>query len=362
MLTEPSNLDEKSSGPGPDGEPVWPFVSVVLPVRNEARFIARLLDQVLAQDYPAERMEIIVADGMSDDATRQILDGFSTRDPRVRVIDNPGRIVSTGLNAAIARSRGDIVIRIDGHAEVPADFIRQGVQLLQERPEVWSAGGPIIHAGTNRFSQAVAIAMSHPCGVGNASHRFGDYEGYCEGAQFPAIRRWVFDRIGNFDEALIRNQDDEFNYRMRMAGGKIYVSPKVRYKYYVRDRVGRLFKQYFQYSFWRIPVFRKHRRPTSLRQIVPTLFFLTMLALLVVGLVLRQPIVAFAMPVAYLTVLLGIGLSMVPRLGPATASLVPLALATLHIGYACGLIYGAWALVFRPHAWDRQGSMAKLSR
>jgi succinoglycan biosynthesis protein ExoA len=362
MLAEPSNDAEESHGPEAAGETAWPLVSVVMPVRNEAGFMTLLLQQVLAQDYPTDRLEIIVADGMSDDGTRQILADFAARHPQVQVIDNPGRIVSTGLNAAVARSRGEIVVRIDGHAEVPDDFIRQGVKLLQEHPEAWSAGGPIVHAGTNRFSYAVAAAMSHRCGVGNATHRFAGHEGYCEGAQFPAIRRWVFDRIGNFDEALIRNQDDEFNYRMRLAGGKIYVSPKVRYKYYVRDRVGRLFRQYFQYGFWRIPVIRKHRRPTTLRQIVPSLFFLVMLALFIAGLAMRQPIVAFAMPAAYAAVLLGVGLSLVPRLGLATASLVPVALATLHLGYACGLLYGTWALVFRRHAWDRQGSMATLSR
>src|ERR1051325_10230628 len=172
MFTEPSKLVERSPGSEAVGEIDWPLVSVVMPVRNEARFVARLLEQVLAQDYPANRLEILVADGMSDDGTRQILDDLATKHPRMRVIDNPGRIVSTGLNAAIAQSRGEIVIRIDGHAEVPPDFVREDVKLLQERPEVWSAGGPIVHTGPNRFSLAVAAAMSHLCGGGDASHRF----------------------------------------------------------------------------------------------------------------------------------------------------------------------------------------------
>ncbi len=200
------------------------------------------------------------------------------------VVDNPGRIVSTGLNIAVARSQGDIIIRIDGHALIASDFVRENVALLAAHPEAWSVGGPIRHAATTTLGKAVAVAMSHPLGVGNARHRYPEFEGYVEGAQFPAIRRWVFDRIGMFDERLVRNQDDEFNYRIRRAGGKIYVSPRVQYSYFVRERLGQLFKQYFQYGFWRIPVVEKHRRPTTLRQMAPTLFYAACVVLAVAGL------------------------------------------------------------------------------
>ncbi|HEX5470429.1 MAG TPA: hypothetical protein VFW73_01005, partial [Lacipirellulaceae bacterium] len=201
-----------------------------------------------------------------------------------------------------------------------------------------------------------------PFGVGMASHRFADYEGYAEGAAFPAIRRWVFGRVGNFDEHLVRNQDDEWNFRVAQAGGKIYISPRVRYAYFVRDSVTRLFRQYFQYSFWRIPVIRKHKRPTTLRQIVPPLFFLTMLLLALAGIWLRQPLVALALPAVYCTVLVLVGISVIPKQGLAVASLVPVALATIHVAYALGLVYGFLAAIVYPRAWDHAGSMATLSR
>jgi glycosyltransferase involved in cell wall biosynthesis len=339
-----------------------PFVSVVMPVRNEAGFISKTLGGLFAQDYPRDRLEIIVADGMSDDGTRQTLAALVEQQPHLSVIDNPGRIVSTGLNAAIAQARGDIIIRIDGHAEIAADFIRQNVALLEEHPEAWVVGGPINHAGRNAFGKAVAIAMSHPAGVGMATHRFPDYEGYVEGAQFPAVRRWVFERVGTFDEQLVRNQDDELNYRITLAGGKSYVSPRVRYVYYVRDSPRKLFRQYLQYSFWRIPVIRKHKRPTTPRQMAPPLFFLAMLVLLIVGLALRQPLVALALPAAYLGVLLLIGVSQIPKAGLKVALLVPVAIAIMHVAYAMGIVLGLFSAVFRPHTWDHSGSMATLSR
>ena len=232
----------------------WPFVSVVIPVRNEAVFIADLIGAILQQDYPADRLEVIVADGQSTDGTRETLASLQAKHSRLLVVENPGRIVSTGLNLAVARAKGDIVIRIDGHALIAPDFIRQNVALLAAHPEAWIVGGPIQHAATTTLGKAVALAMSHRLGVGNARHRFPGFEGYVESAQFPAIRRWVFDRVGKFDERLVRNQDDEFNYRIGLAGGKIFVSPSVKYSYFVRERLGQLFKQYFQYGFWRIPV------------------------------------------------------------------------------------------------------------
>src|SRR4029077_19603285 len=154
------------------------------------------------------------------------------------------------------------------------------------------------------LGKAVAVAMSHPLGVGNARHRYPDFEGYVESAQFPAIRRWAFDRVGMFDERLVRNQDDEFNYRIGRAGGKIYVSPRVKYSYFVRERLAQLFKQYFQYGFWRIPVVEKHGRPTTLRQLAPTLFYAASVALALAGWWWREPLLATILPGSYAIALL----------------------------------------------------------
>ena len=342
--------------------PLVASVSLVVPVRNEAPFIADLIRSLLAQDYPADRLEIIVADGMSSDGTRGILDDLAGQHAQLAVIENPGRVVPTGLNLAIARARGEVIIRVDGHAVIARDFVAANVALLAEHPEAWSVGGPIRHAATTPFGEAVAVAMSHPLGIGNAAHRYPNYEGYVEGAQFPAFRRWVFDRIGTFDERLVRNQDDELNYRVLRAGGKIFVSPRVRYSYFVRGRPGQLFKQYFQYGFWRIPVMEKHRRPTTLRQIVPTLFYVAVVAMGVFGLSLGRPTVGAVLPAVYAISLVGAAVATAPRVGARVASRVPFAIAIMHAGYAWGLAYGMWARVFRAGAWEAQGRMAALSR
>jgi glycosyltransferase involved in cell wall biosynthesis len=339
-----------------------PFVSIIIPVRNEAAFIDGLVRGVLAQDYPPDRFEVIVADGMSTDGTRETLAKLQAIDTRLIVLDNPCRIVPTGLNLAVAHARGEFVIRIDGHATIAPDFIRQNVTLLAEHVDAWIVGGPIRHKGTTALGRAIARAMSHPLGVGNAVHRYPEYEGYVESAQFPAIRRWVFDRVGLFDEQLVRNQDDELHYRVRKAGGKIYISPKVRYSYFVRGRLGRLFKQYFQYGFWRIPVIEKHGRPTTVRQMAPTLFHAACVLLTIVALWLRLPVVAIVLPAAYAAALVAAAGLSIPRLGVRVSALLPIAIATMHAGYAWGLAYGLWAKAFNGRAWDTKGRMATLSR
>lgn len=339
-----------------------PFVSVVIPIRNEEGFIARTLDGILSQDYPADRTEILVADGMSDDRTRQIVRNYTERFPQIRMIDNPERVTPCGLNAAIAAARGDIICRIDGHCEVAPDFVTQNVQLLQEHPEAWIVGGPIVHVATSLFGAAVAVAMSHPLGVGMATHRFPNFEGYVETVQFPTFRRWVFDRIGVFDTTLVRTEDDELNFRVMQAGGRMFISPRVRYVYYVRDHLANLFRQYFQYSFWRIPVMRKHRQPTTLRQVVPLLFYLGMAALFIAGVWLRQPLLSVAMPLAYTAAMVLLGVSLIPRKGLLTAGLVPVAVVAMHSAYALGMAYGMWASLFGVRAWKLDGPMSALSR
>jgi GT2 family glycosyltransferase len=219
-----------------------------------------------------------------------------------------------------------------------------------------------VHAGTGAFGEAVAIAMSHPLGVGMATHRFPNFEGYVETVQFPAFRRWVFERVEPFDTTLVRTEDDELNYRIVQAGGKLYISPQVRYVYYVRDRIGQLFRQYFQYSFWRIPVMRKHKKPTTLRQVIPLLFFTAVVTLLIAGTWAGQPLIAGALPIAYAGAMALLGASVLPRQRLGVASLVPVAVVTMHLAYALGLGYGMFAALFRVRAWELNGSMSALSR
>ena len=341
----------------------FPEVTLVLPIRNEAAFIEENLQRLLNQGYPSEKIEIIVADGMSDDGTRDIVHRIVASDPRVTMIDNPERIVPTGLNAAIRAAKADIVIRVDGHTLMADDFVAESVKALKHQPEAWAVGGPIIQKAITPTGKAVAAAMSHKLGVGNATRADPDLEGYCEGTAFPAMYKWVFDKIGYYDENLVRNQDDEFYFRLNKAGGKFYVTPKIKYEYFVREKLSQLWRQYYQYSFWRIPVIRKHRQPTTLRQVVPSLFYLVMVIAAIVGACMGNLWVALALPAIYAAALIAVGFTLVPSLGWNVAMRVPAAIATLQSGYAWGMIHGGLCLAMGKQAWKRNNATAvALSR
>ena len=254
-----------------------PFVTVVMPVRNEADYIAGSLGAVLEQDYPSERMEIIVADGMSTDATREIVRSLQSRFPNVRLMDNPGKIAPTGLNRAIAHARGDIIARVDGHCEIAPDYIRRSVEHLQSG-QADGVGGPIETIGETAVATVIATAMSSAFGVGGSAFRTVKGKTMlADTIAFPTYTRAVIERGGDYDEELVRNQDDEYNYRLRKMGAKLLLAADVQSRYYSRGTIKKLFKQYFQYGYWKVRVLQKHPRQMSLRQFIPPLFVASLL-------------------------------------------------------------------------------------
>src|SRR5438445_2255635 len=246
-----------------------PFVSIIIPVRDDAVFIERSLRAVLAQDYPHDRMEVIVADGFSEDGTRELISRISDSHPNVRLIDNPGKIVSTGLNAALRLAKGDIIIRVDGHCEIASDYVRRCVEHLTQ-DEIDCVGGPLQTVGETYQARAIAAAMSSTFGVGGSAFRVGITDSQLtDTVPFPAYWRQTIQRAGPFDEELVRNQDDEYNYRLRKLNGRILLSPDVRSRYYSRASFRKLWKQYFQYGFWKVRVMQKHPRQMRARQFLP---------------------------------------------------------------------------------------------
>ena len=209
-----------------------PFVTVVLPIRNEAGSIEHSLGALLHQDYPADRMEILVLDGMSDDATRDIIRGMLRPDRAVavRVLDNPGRIVPVAMNIALDHARGDVIVRVDGHTVVASDYVRACVDSLQAN-EADCVGGPMVARGHGPFGEAVALATSHPLGVGGARFHYASRVMETDTAYMGAWRRDVFAWAGEFDEEMACNEDDEFSYRLRGKGGRIVLDPSIRSVY-----------------------------------------------------------------------------------------------------------------------------------
>lgn len=247
-------------------------ISIIIPCRNEKRHISDFLDSLLRQDLePDWQVEILVADGMSDDGTRDVLRHYSEKVPAVRMIDNPGRIVSTGLNAAIAASAGEIIIRMDAHTIYAQDYIRECVRVLQQS-RADNVGGPWVAEGRGLVGQAIAAAFrSRFCTGGGKAHD-ADYEGEVDTVYLGCWARPVFDRIGLFDPDLVRNQDDELNFRLRRLGGRIWQSPRIKSSYAPRASITALFRQYLQYGFWKVAVIRKHRALASWRHAIPVLF------------------------------------------------------------------------------------------
>ncbi len=318
-----------------------PFVSIVMPIRNEADFIERSIKSILNQDWPSEQMEILVVDGMSDDDTGEIVKELSRKDKRIKILDNPRRIVPTAMNTGLRAARGDLFIRVDGHAEVAPDFIRESIKCLHEHPDAWVVGGYIETVASDYTGRVIASAMRSPIGVGNSRFRLGDYEGWVDTLAFGTHHRWIVDKIGYFDEELVRNQDDEFNLRIILAGGKIWMSKSIKSKYFSRGSLRKLWRQYFQYGFWRIRTLQKHKRPATLRQLVPLLFVLSLLLLGLAG-VLWRP---FWILLGFEAALYGIGLSagafdVGRKTGWRHAPLAPLVFVILHFGYGLGSLWG----------------------
>jgi len=341
-----------------------------MPIRNEAAYIRRSLGSVLGQDYPAERLEILVVDGMSDDGTREIVAELANeagsmtnrrgqtthpaphnRLPPVRLLDNPQRIVATALNIGLDHAKGQVIVRVDGHTEIAPDYVRRCVEALQ-RTGADNVGGRMDPIGAGPFGRAVAVATSTPFGVGGGRFHYSNREEWVDTVYLGAWPRAVFQHIGAFDTELVRNQDDEFNYRLRKHGGKILLSPAIRSRYVSRNSPGQLWRQYFQYGYWKVRVLQKHPRQMQPRQFAPPLFVLTLL--------LGGVLAPFSRSVRRLwTLLLALyaGATLVAsgitaaRRGWRHLPLLPLVFGILHISYGTGFCLGLVAFARR---WFRQ--------
>lgn len=400
------------------------MVSVIVPCRNEAAHIEACVRSLLAQEPPQGGFEVVIADGMSDDGTREILEKAGSREqgaadrgqrtedsdpaagaipspggegqgegepaasahqlssvtlhppfgnsdlpatsqpPLLRVIENPGRIVSKGLNAAIRAARGDIIVRMDAHTEYAPDYVRQCVAILQETGAD-NVGGPARTKADTYLQKAVAAAYHSPFAVGGARFHDVDYEGLVDTVTYGCWRKEAFERFGYFDEELVRNQDDEHNLRIIRSGGKIWQSPKIKSWYRPRGSLGALFKQYMQYGYWKVRVIQKHKLPASWRHLVPGAFVLTLIVLFLLSAfsfllpALRLPISIFSFQLsafslcflaALLSYLFAVLLASVHtawksewRLFPV----LPLIFPCYHIGYGWGFLRGVWDFVIR---------------
>ncbi|HYD60708.1 MAG TPA: glycosyltransferase family 2 protein [Noviherbaspirillum sp.] len=312
------------------------MVTVISPCRNEAAHIDQFLQSVTEQDCPNFELEVIVADGMSDDGTIGKLALWCANHPRIKVIHNPQRIVSTGLNLAIAAASGEIIVRMDIHTSYARDYVRRCVETLRATGAE-CVGGPWVAEGMTPRQRAIAAAFQSRFGSGGAASRRREYSGPVDTVYLGAWRKADLERLGGFDEDLVRNQDDELCLRIRRAGGTVWQSAAIRSVYTPRASLAALARQFHQYGYWKALVLKKHRIPASLRHIAPFCFIAGLAVLLLAAPWIPEAGLLLAVTAAlYLVAALSCAFSARASLARPPIILTAVALFSMHFGYGTG--------------------------
>ena len=324
------------------------FITIVIPCRNEEKIIGKCLDSILAQDYSRDRMEVLVVDGASVDGTRVVVDGFVQRNFFIRILDNPRKIASFALNKGINEAKGEVVIRMDAHAQYPSDYVSKCVKYLNEYAVDNVGGVCLTLPGAETLkAKAITLALSTPFGVGNSYFRIGTKEPkIVDTVPFGCYRRGVFERIGNFNENLVRNQDIEFNLRLKKAGGKILLVPDIKSYYYARDNFRDLFRNNFENGFWVIYGMKFAKLPFSLRHLAPfSLVSLLILSAALLAVNQNFIFVFYLILGLYLLLNIVMSLSIAFKKGISYFLFVALSFFILHFSYGLGSICGLARLI-----------------
>jgi succinoglycan biosynthesis protein ExoA len=328
-------------------------ITIILPIRNEAKYIKQTLEPILYQKGIEQEIEILIVDGMSTDGTRDLITKYQKDHPNIYLIDNSEKIVSTGFNRALNESKGDIIIRVDGHCEIALDYIQKSLECL-EKINAGCVGGATEHVASGLVGKSIKLAQSSFFGVGGVSFRKNVEKGqYVDTLAFGAYKRKVFDHLGGYDEELVRNQDDEFNFRMIQNDGKIWLDPSIKSTYTQRNSFTGLFKQYFQYGFYKIRVMQKRRGIASWRHMVPGLFVLGLLTSLSIFVIYGNNILILSLCLLYLSLSLFATIFALIKspINLLSVMMLPVTFFILHISYGLGFLMG---LVYY---WDKWGDI-----
>lgn len=324
-----------------------PKVSVIIPCRNEGYFIGKCLNSIIANDYPKDRLEVLIIDGMSEDKTRITVEDYANKYVFIKLLDNPKKITPAALNVGIANATGDIIMRMDAHSTYPPNYISGLVGWL-EKTRADNVGGVwiTVPATQTLMAEAIALALSHAFGVGNAYFRIGVNEPrWVDTVPFGCYRRDVFDRIGRFDERLVRNQDIEFNTRLRKVGGKVCLVPDVHSSYHCRPDLRQLWVQNFQNGQWNIYTIALTGWSLSWRHFLPLGFVAGLIGS--GGLAIWFPAFAWLFGAVIAAYFMS---ATIASLGSSTGRrassrvLLPLVFLVLHLSYGLGSLWGITTL------------------
>lgn len=321
-----------------------PFVTVTIPCRNEEKIIAKCLNSIIANDYPKDKLEVLVVDGMSDDGTREIVKKMVEEYKFIKLMDNTNKITPVALNIGIKNAQGNVVIILSAHSTVASDFVAKNIEYLQ-KTDANCVGGLMITVGTTSLmGKVISLALSSPFGVGNSMFRIGVAKPtYVDTVPFGAYRKEIFDKIGLFDEELVRNQDDEFNLRLIKNGGKILLVPEIVSYYYARDSLSKLWRMYFQYGYFKVRVIQKIGAVLTVRQIIPSLFVGSLMLTGLLSFFTKYSLWMFlAIFGLYFAANIVFSLHVALKKGLKLFFVLPVAYATLHFGYGLGFLKGVW--------------------
>lgn len=329
-----------------------PFVTILIPCYNEEGFIAKTLDAMLGQTFPLPQMEIFVIDGESTDRSREIISSYAAKHSQIKLLHNPGRTAPKALNMGIEKASGEIIIRVDAHCIYPAHYIATLVETLQEL-NADNVGGSwkTLPANDSIQARAVAVATSHKFGVGGSQYRSGTKKTIqVETVPYGCYPKRVFEKIGKFDEDLVRNQDDEFNARLIQNGGKIYLIGGLEIGYFARETISKAAHMFYQYGLFKPLVNKKLKNPATLRQFAPPLFVLAWFAVILwwvfTDFTFALPLIALM--VVYFVPAFYIGLTQAVKNNTFSfIFLLPYVFFVFHMAYGIGYLQGIYEFLIR---------------
>ncbi len=342
---------------------IFPFITVVMPVRNEERFIETTLNQLLDQDYPSERFEIIVADGMSTDDTRKVVDRIRKKNKNVRIIDNPSQRSSSGRNIGFKYGKGDIFIVVDGHCYIPTNQLLKNIakQFEQHKVDCLGRPQPLDPPDISIFQRAVALARGSLIGHGSNSLIYSSHEGFVSPTSHGAIyTRAVFNRIGYVDENFDACEDVDFNYRVEEAGFKSRMSPTLTIKYYPRENINALYRQMSRYGIGRMRFISKHPETFSFMDIIPMMFVLGFIMLFSISFILPVLTHLFLITIGlYFSIILSSSIILSFKHGFRYLFYLPSIYLTIHVGLGIGQLIGLRELFSRKVVYEKRDSRAR---
>ena len=336
-------------------------VSIVIPCRNEAPFIGKCLKAIQKSTLDElTEIQIFVVDGMSDDGTRTEVEKFATEDSRIHLIDNTKQVTPFAFNLGItAGGRVDFVQIIGARHIISENYLQKSIEILSNDSTIWCVGGKLKNQYINEDGRIIALAMGSSFGMGFGNFRTLNSSMFTDTVTSPMYPYWVFDEIGFFDEALIRNQDDDFNYRIKKANGKIWFENSIQLSYYVRGSYKQLWRQFFQYGYWKVFVNKKHKINTTYRQLIPPLFVFGLGMILLSYIFGTKVMAIFSLPLAlYLLILILLSSTMSKKVADFVRLIMVFPI--LHISYGVGYWKGIIDfLVLHKKPSDHQKRMSR---